>query len=72
MRDGQLVVFKNTFSSFKFGNSKNVEKIEDIEKIKSYHLKVHRCEYIIQKKERKIDVRGVVHNYPFFQYLWYL
>ena len=26
MRDGQLVVFKNTFSLSKFGNSKNVGK----------------------------------------------
>ena len=53
MRDGQLVIFKNTFSLSKFGNTKNVEKIEDIEKIKSYHLKVHRCEYIIQQKRKK-------------------
>ena len=36
----------------RFGNFKNTEKIEDMWKIKFYHLKVHRCEFIIQQKRK--------------------
>ena len=39
-----------------FGNFTNIEKIKDIWKIKSYHLKVHRCEYIIQQKRKEKDI----------------